>query len=97
MEQLQKGALSQAESSFRTLVQARPAHAAAHHFLGAVLYQQGEIAAARQEMQRSLELHRGQGQWMENLAALEEHAGNREVAAQLREAVARRSEAAVVA
>jgi tetratricopeptide (TPR) repeat protein len=97
MGQLQKGALSQAESSFRTLVQARPAHAAAHHFLGATLYQQGKIAAARQEMQRSLELHHGQGQWMENLAALEEHAGNREVAAQLREAVARRTEAAVVA
>jgi Flp pilus assembly protein TadD len=86
-------------------LQARPAHAAAHHFLGATLYQQGKIDDARQEMRRSLELHRGQEQWMENLAALEEHAGNRDVAAQLREAIERRnkgmretspSEAAVV-
>jgi hypothetical protein len=42
-------------------------------------------------MQRSLELHRGQVQWTENLAALEEHAGNRDVAAKLREAVERRT------
>lgn len=105
MGQLQSGELSQAESSFRTLLQARPAHAAAHHFLGAALYQQGKIDDARKEMRRSLELHRGQVQWMENLAALEEHAGNRDVAAKLREAIERRkkgmrdpspSEAAVV-
>ena len=87
MGQLQNGELSQAVSSFRTLLQACPAHAAAHHFLGAALYQQGKIDAARKEMRRSLELHRGQVPWMENLAALEEHAGNREVAGKLREAV----------
>lgn len=89
MEYLQQGRLVQAEDSFRTLLQARPAHAAAHHFLGAALFRQGKIEDARKEMGRSLELQRGQVQWMENLAALEEHAGNRVAAGKLREAVAR--------
>lgn len=84
MEQLQKGELSNAEASFSTLLQARPAHAAAHHFLGAALYQQGKIDDARKEMRRSLELYPGQVQWMENLAALEERAGNGDAAGILR-------------
>ena len=90
MAQLQKGEPGQAEALFRTLLQARPAHAAAHHFLGASLYQQGKIDEARKEMRRSLELQRNQVQWMENLASLEEHAGNSEAAGKLREAVERR-------
>jgi len=90
MDYLQKGEAAQAEGTFRTMLQARPAHAAAHHFLGACLYQQGKIDEARKEMRRSLELQRGQVQWMENLAALEEHAGNSEAAGKLREAVERR-------
>ena len=90
MAQIRKGELSQAEASFTALLQARPAHAAAHHFLGVTLYQQGKTDEARKEMSRSLELNRGQIQWMENLAALEEHAGNSEAAGKLRSAVERR-------
>jgi len=84
MEYLQKGDPSQAEAAFNKLLQSRPSHAAAHHFLGASLYQQGKIDGGRKEMRRSLELHRGQIQWLENLAALEEYAGNSEAAAKIR-------------
>lgn len=94
MAQIRKGELTQAEASFTKLLQARPAHAAAHHFLGAALYQQGKTDEARREMRRSLELHRGQIQWMENLAALEERAGNSEAAGKLRSAVERRKNGA---
>jgi hypothetical protein len=41
-------------------------------------------------MKRSLELHRGHVQWLENLAVLEEHAGNSEDAGKLRAVLERR-------
>ena len=81
---------AEAEAAYRKLLQARPAHAAAHHFLGAALYQQGKLDEACREMRRSVELHRGHVQWLENLAACEAALGNTEAAQNLREIIARR-------
>lgn len=84
MAALQAGEPGQAEQHFRQLLQARPAHAAAHHFLGAALYQQGRKPEARQEMKRSLEIMPRQPQWLENAANVEASLGHADVAQQLR-------------
>ncbi|MFZ2949203.1 MAG: sulfotransferase, partial [Desulfuromonadaceae bacterium] len=76
MGHLQAGRLQEAETAFRTILQARSAHAAAHQFLGAALYQQGKPEEARKEMRRSVELHRAHLQWFENLLAVEKALGN---------------------
>jgi Flp pilus assembly protein TadD len=69
---------------------ARPAHAAARHFLGAALYQQGRLAEAGKEMRRSVKMQRGNLQWMENLLAVERALGNTKGVEKLLEAIERR-------
>ena len=76
MEHLKNNRPQEAEECLRKLLSARPSHAAAHHFLGAALLQLGHAEAARKEMRRSLELHPGQRQWIENLIKVEERLGN---------------------
>lgn len=76
MAHLQAGRLPEAESAFRSLIMARPGHAAAHHFLGATLYQQQKPAEAKKEMRRSVELLPVHLQWLENLLAVEKALGN---------------------
>lgn len=68
MAQLQAGQPKQAEALLRQLLAERPEHAAAHHFLGAALAQQGQLQEAREEMRRSLALHPFQPSWLGNLA-----------------------------
>lgn len=79
-----------AEGLFRKLLTARPAHAAAHHFLGAALYQQGKVEEACKAMRRSLELLPGQVQWMENLLAVEKILGHAEEAERLMQRIEQR-------
>lgn len=79
-----------AETLFRRLLQARPAHAAGHHFLGAALYRQGRLEEARREMRRSLELLPGQVQWMENLLILEKTLKHTDEVEKLSEMIAHR-------
>jgi Flp pilus assembly protein TadD len=76
MEHLKNNRPQEAEDCFRKLLNARPSHAAAHHFMGAALLQLGHAEAARKEMRRSLELLPGQRQWIENLLKVEERLGN---------------------
>jgi tetratricopeptide (TPR) repeat protein len=68
---LEEGKPQDAQRCFEQLLQARPAHAAAHHFLGAALYAQGRLHEARVAMLRSLELHEHQPRWQENLRKIE--------------------------
>jgi tetratricopeptide (TPR) repeat protein len=90
MADLKEKKPKEAEASFRKLLAARPAHAAARHFLGAALYQQGRLAEAGKEMRRSVKLHRGNLQWLENLLAVERALGNAKGAERLRESIERR-------
>ncbi len=76
MDHLKSNRPEEAEACFRKILAARPAHAAAHHFLGATLLQLGQTEAARKEMRRSIELLPGQRQWIENLIRIEERLGN---------------------
>ena len=89
MGSLQSGRLIEAEEIFRSLIAARSAHAAAHHFLGATLYQQNRLDEARKMMRRSIELMPRQRQWLENLAKVESALGNEEAANRIRERLAR--------
>ncbi len=89
MDHLKSNRLQDAENSFRKLLAARPSHAAAHHFLGAVLLQLGLAEAARQEIRRSIELQPGQKQWIENLIRVEERLGNTQAVQSLQERLAR--------
>lgn len=84
MAELQADRPQAAEAAFRQLLAARPAHAAAQHFLGAALFRQGKFDAARSAMRRSLELHRGHRPWLENLLAVERARGDTAAVAQLR-------------
>jgi len=93
MDALQSGRLEDAEACFRDLIAARSSHAAAHHFLGASLYQQKKPEEARRMMRRSLELLPRQAQWLENVARVEEALGNREEAARLRQRAGQPGEA----
>lgn len=90
MASLQAGSPADAEASFRKLLQARPAHAAAHHFLGAALYQQGKLEEAAKEMRRSVELHRGNLPWFENLMAVEQSLANTVEVEKLKKLIERR-------
>jgi Flp pilus assembly protein TadD len=85
MAALQAGQAQRAQQLFAGLLQHRPDHAAAQHFLGAALAQQGQLEEARDAMRRSLQLHPFQPSWLGNLAAMEEALGNPEGAGQLRE------------
>ena len=89
MSQLQSGQPLDAQKTFRSLLAARPAHAAAHHFLGAALFQTAQHDEARKEIKRSLELMDGQLQWLENLAKVELALGNADEAHKIRERIAR--------
>jgi tetratricopeptide (TPR) repeat protein len=89
MSQLQSGQPSEAQQTFKSLLAARPAHAAAHHFLGAALYQMAQHEEARKEMKRSLELMDGQLQWLENLAKVELALGHTDEAQKIQERMAR--------
>lgn len=93
MEHLQAKRLPEAESCFRKLLSARPAHAAAHHFLGATLVQRGQTEAGRKAMHRALELQPGQRQWLENLIRVEEHLGHNAEAQALKDKLARQTAA----
>ncbi len=84
MDQLKGQQAPAAEQTFRKILQARPAHAASHHFLGAALYSQGKLAEARTAMRRSIELMGPQPQWLQNLANVETALGNTDEAAKLR-------------
>ena len=90
MAHLQGGRPKEAETAFRTILLARPAHAAAHQFLGAALYQQGKPEEARKEMRRSVELLGAHLQWFENLLAVERALGNNEEVAKLTGLIERR-------
>jgi tetratricopeptide (TPR) repeat protein len=90
MEHLKASRAKEAEVAFRTLLQARPAHAAAHQFLGAAFHQQGKLEQARKEMRRSVELHRIHIQWFENLLAVEKALGNAEEVKKLQSFIERR-------
>jgi tetratricopeptide (TPR) repeat protein len=92
MGHLQAGRLQEAEAAFRALALARPAHAAAHHFLGAALFQQKKPEEARKEMRRSLELHRAHTPWLENLLAVEQALGNNAEVDKLQKAIQRRKQ-----
>lgn len=89
---LTAGKPAEAEPLYRQLLAARPSHAAAHHFLGAALYQQKKLPEALKLMRRSLELLPGQLQWMENLQVLEQASGHAEEAKKLAERIARRKQ-----
>jgi tetratricopeptide (TPR) repeat protein len=91
MEHLQSGRPAEAEKLFRDLLNARPSHAAARHFLGAALHAQKKLEDARKEMRRSIELLDSHPQWFENLARTEEALGNHEEASRLRTRLSRRS------
>ena len=91
MAELQSGQPEQAQQTFKNLLSARPAHAAAHHFRGAALYQLAQHEEARKEMKRSLELMGHQPQWLENLAKVEDALGNTEESKKIRERLARRN------
>lgn len=92
MKHLQEGRPTEAETAFRSLLQARPAHAAAHHFLGAALFQQKKAEEARKEMRRSLELLRAHTPWFENLLAVEQALGNAEEVEKLKKLIERRKQ-----
>lgn len=89
MDHLKNNRPQEAESHFRNLLAARPAHAAAHHFLGAALLQLGQVENARKEMRRSVELRPGQRQWLENLLKVEESLGNETAVQALRKRLTR--------
>lgn len=89
MEHLKNNRPQEAENHFRKLLAARPAHAAAHHFLGAALLQLGQAENARKEMRRSVELRPGQRQWLENLLKVEERLGNETAVQALRKRLTR--------
>jgi tetratricopeptide (TPR) repeat protein len=89
-ELLTTGKAAEAEAIYRKLLQARPSHAAAHHFLGAALYQLGRVEEARKAMRRSLELLPGNLQWLENLKAAEAAMGNTAEVENLDALIARR-------
>ena len=90
MTELQAQQAASAEQAFRKILQARPSHAASHHFLGAALYSQGKLAEARTAMRRSLELMGPQPQWLQNLANVESALGNVSEAEKLREKASHR-------
>ena len=92
MAHLQAGRVAAAEAIFRSLIQARPAHAAGHHFLGAALYQQKKTEEARKEMRRSLELLRAHTPWFENLLAVEQALGNSAEVEKLKVIIQRRKQ-----
>ncbi|MBD2423085.1 sulfotransferase [Cyanobium sp. FACHB-13342] len=71
MEALQAGRADLARQQFACVLVANPRHAAAHHFLGAALAQLGNLPAAREAMQRSVQLHPRQPSWQGNLAAIQ--------------------------
>ena len=83
MEQLKAQAPQKARPLFEQLLAVQPRHAAAHHFLGVALQQQGQLEEARRAMRRSLRLHPRQRTWVENLAKLEASLGNNESASAL--------------
>ena len=89
MEHLKNNRAKDAEALFRRLLAARPAHAAAYHFLGAALLQLGQVENARKEMRRSVELRPGQRQWLENLLIVEERLGNESAVTALRKRLTR--------
>jgi tetratricopeptide (TPR) repeat protein len=74
------GKPQEAETVLRKLLESRPRHAAAHHFLGAALWAQGKASEALEFMRRSVRLHRGHRAWLENLEKLERACGNTEQA-----------------
>ncbi len=92
MSELQSGHPELAQQTFKSLLSARPAHAAAHHFLGAALYQMAQHEEARKEMKRSLELLGNQPQWLENLAKVEVALGNNDQAQKILDNLANRSQ-----
>lgn len=92
MDHLKNKRPQEAETSLRKLLTARPAHAAANHFLGAALLQLGQTDNARKAMRRSLELRPGQRQWLENLLKVEEQMGNEPAVKALRERLSKPQE-----
>ncbi|MBF0612474.1 MAG: tetratricopeptide repeat protein [Magnetococcales bacterium] len=73
MEHLKTGRWKEAENSFRQVLLHCPNHAAAHHFLGTALFQQGHHRWALERMRRSVRLHEGHATWWRNLAAVCSH------------------------
>jgi len=83
MEALEAGDFSGAEQVFRSLLAFAPKHAAAQHFGGAALYQQGNLDEAASMMRQSLQLHRGHRSWLENLIKVEQARGDDDQVAKL--------------
>ncbi|MGN7610515.1 sulfotransferase [Magnetococcales bacterium HHB-1] len=68
MSLLKQEQWSEAEQLFRQLLRYIPKHAAAHHMLGVVLFNQGKTRWALERIRRSLDLHSGHPSWYHNLA-----------------------------
>jgi tetratricopeptide (TPR) repeat protein len=85
MAQLKAGAPAAAEQHFAQVISAYPNHAAAHHFFGVALLQQGQIEEALKAMRRSIALLPSHPSWHENLARAEQAAGDFEAANELLE------------
>jgi tetratricopeptide (TPR) repeat protein len=70
IEQLRAGRGREAEAVFRRLLDRYPQHAAATHFLGMALYQQGHHLKALKRIRQSLRLHPGHPDWYRNLSVV---------------------------
>jgi tetratricopeptide (TPR) repeat protein len=69
---------AEAEACYLQVIAAYPEHAAAYHFLGAALLQQGKAPKAVRAMREALRLLPVHPSWWENLARAEHAAGNEE-------------------
>lgn len=76
MTQLQQGDAVMAEATFRHVLQACPGHAAAQHFLGVALLQQGRADDACAAIRLALQWLPVHPSWWDNLARAE-HAAQR--------------------
>ena len=76
MAHLQASRAAEAENCFLQVIAAHPEHAAAYHFLGAALLQQGQAPKAVRAMRQAIRLLAVHPAWWENLARAEGATGN---------------------
>ncbi len=92
----QQGNMDAAERIYRETLAVRPGHALAQHFLGVILYQRKDVAAALPLLQRSVEAVPAEPEFHNNLGlALAAGEREREAIAAFRAALALKSEHAV--
>ena len=80
MSELNAGRYAAAAAGFRALVDAEPRHAAALHFLGLALHQQGQSEAGLAAMQQALALQTQNPLYWNNLAGVLDQMGRSEEA-----------------